>query len=155
MIIIKSIWDLISLIIFIVPTNIICDLFNNKYNLLILYIIISIIEKSSKNITFNYFNNSITKRPNKACNCNIFNNGGICNDKSGFPSGHVAIISLYFNRLFLTNKNKTFKYFILYNIPCILMGFARYYKKCHNIYQIITGYILGLIVALINKYNFK
>ena len=127
------------------------NIFNNFYNLLILYIIISIIEKSSKNITFNYFNNSITKRPIIACNCNIFNNGGKCNNKSGFPSGHVATISLYFNRIFLSNKNKTFNNFILYNIPCILMGFARYYKNCHNIYQIITGYILGLIIALINN----
>ena len=49
------------------------------------------------------------------------------------------------------NRNKTFKKFVLYNIPCILMGFARYYKYCHNIYQIITGYILGLIIAIINN----
>jgi membrane-associated phospholipid phosphatase len=138
--------------------------FQNKYILIIgifitwlIHYIIKYIIKIIPN-TPNYF-----IRPKSAKDCNILNNNGTCDDQPGFPSGHVATTSFFFNYLLLkyisnnNNINKLF-YFILFNIPVLLMGVSRYYKKCHNILQIIGGYVLGVIISIImifieKKYN--
>ena len=89
----------------------------------------------------------IFKRPNGATNCSLFNNGGLVDHKPGFPSGHVTSISFLMNMLLLRNKNITLKKIILYNIPIFIMGYARIMKGCHNLIQIIAGYILGYSIA--------
>jgi len=110
-----------------------------------------IIHKYIKHYTIGIYP-SIFKRPDDACDCSMFNCGGYYGDKSGFPSGHMTSTSLYMNGLlFKSNKPLTVYNFILYNIPCILMAIARYEKKCHNIIQIIVGYLFGLSVSYILK----
>ena len=97
-------------------------------------------------------------RPFCAKDCNLLNNDGPCDDEPGFPSGHVATTSFFFNYLLLRFINNfdinNLKYIILYNIPVLLTGISRYYKKCHNNLQIVSGYILGIIIAiLINRFE--
>ena len=89
----------------------------------------------------------VLKRPDDAYDCNITNDDGFCGDEPGFPSGHVASASFFFTLLLLRTNNFTKENLIKYNIPVVIMGIARYKKSCHNVTQIIGGYILGLIVA--------
>ena len=43
--------------------------------------------------------------------------------------------------------------FVIVNLGLIVLtAFARYYKKCHNILQIIAGTIIGLIMGIILYY---
>ena len=88
----------------------------------------------------------------------MFNTGGLVNNYPGFPSGHVTVISFFTNYMFFTNyfnnqnvsiKNilQKWKIYLLYNIPVILVSIGRLGKKCHNIYQVIGGYILGFIIS--------
>ena len=155
MIIIKinSIYDLISLSI----------LFFNFYSigtfqfeLIIVNTIALIAHKIIKKITIGIYP-SIFKRPDGAINCDVFNCGGIASHKSGFPSGHMTSISFFMNSLLIkSNKELTINNIFLYNIPCILMGIARYEKKCHNVIQILFGYLFGLLFSyLLNKYYYK
>ena len=96
----------------------------------------------------------IFKRPTGAINCSLFNTGGLVDHKSGFPSGHVTITSFLMNMLFLRNKTSTttWKSMILYNIPVVLMGYARILKGCHNLIQVVAGYLLGYCVANVLYY---
>ena len=89
----------------------------------------------------------IFKRPNGAMNCSLFNTGGLVDHKSGFPSGHVTSISFLMNILWLRSKKNDWKNIFLYNFPIVLMGYARIMKGCHNLIQVLAGYLLGYIVA--------
>ena len=98
----------------------------------------------------------IFKRPDGAMNCSLFNTGGLVEHKSGFPSGHVTLISFFMNILWSRSKtnlgNKganNWMYTILYNLPIVLMGYARIMKGCHNLIQVVAGYLLGYGVASI------
>lgn len=142
-----------------------------------------------KEITHGWYPN-IFKRPNGAINCNLFNKGGLVDHNSGFPSGHVTVVSFFMNLLFLrkyknynclttifdnNNNNNTvtdinsnntitnintnsnvltcnFTTILLYYGPIVLMGYARIMKGCHNLIQVIAGYILGFIIANIVHY---
>jgi membrane-associated phospholipid phosphatase len=89
----------------------------------------------------------IFKRPNGAMNCSLFNSGGLVDHKSGFPSGHVTSISFLMNMLWLRNKKHNWTSIFMYNFPIVLMGYARIMKGCHNLIQVIAGYVLGYVVA--------
>lgn len=90
----------------------------------------------------------IFKRPDGAINCSLFNSGGLVDHKSGFPSGHVTAISFFMNILRMRNGSSCdWKSRILYNIPIVLMGYARIMKGCHNFIQVVAGYLLGYGVA--------
>lgn len=94
----------------------------------------------------------IFKRPIGACRCGLFNDGGNISYASGFPSGHMTLTSNFFNNLLIIHKReKELKYIIIYNLPCLLMAFARYEKRCHDIPQIIAGYVLGLLITKITS----
>ena len=96
----------------------------------------------------------IFKRPDGAINCSLFNTGGLVDHKSGFPSGHVTIVSFLMNIMRLRNNTNSWSNIILYNIPVVLMGYARIMKGCHNLIQVIAGYLLGYCVAYI-LYKFE
>mgnify|MGYP006101986521 CR=1 FL=1 len=73
----------------------------------------------------------------------------------GFPSGHMTLTSyiMVFNILMtLQKKVKYSNVIILLNLLFIIfMCWARYYKNCHNVFQIIGGIILGFILAKITN----
>ena len=89
----------------------------------------------------------IFKRPDGATNCSLFNTGGLVDHKSGFPSGHVTSVSFLMNILLLRNKNVSLRTFMMYNVPILIMAYARIMKGCHNLVQVIAGYALGYGIA--------
>lgn len=147
MIKIASIYDIFSLIPLLIDVYILIS-FNVK--LLLLLWLSLFIHYQLKDYTSGLYPN-IFKRPDGANNCDICNKGGNVSMKSGFPSGHMTTISLFTNYLLLKKEKITFKDIVLYNIPCVLVGIGRYYKKCHNIIQIVSGYLLGLGIAFADK----
>ena len=146
MIIIRSIYDIISLFTHFIAVDIVYRAISGDAKYFVGVTLTLSLERILKFLTtdtdFLPF-----KRPDGACNCSIMNDGGIVDTRSGFPSGHVASTSVYMSLLYFSlNKQSPFL-FIIYQIPTILMGIARYRKLCHNIFQIICGALLGYLVA--------
>ena len=140
---IDSIYDLISLI----------SLFANLYFLFSMDIVLIIgcmfcilLHNILKEITYGWCP-PIFKRPNGATDCSLFNTGGLVDHKSGFPSGHVTAISFLMSSLLLRRDDLNFKNIIQYNIPVLLVAYARIMKGCHNLIQVVAGYLLGYGVA--------
>ena len=115
---------------------------------------------------YNYpkFMYDITRRPKGAMACDLLSQKGRAKPgTAGFPSGHMTSISLFAVFMILgkyeiyRKKNKSIKeffskeiFYILTNIGIILItAWARYYKNCHSIFQIVSGIILGSILAYI------
>ena len=99
-----------------------------------------------------------TERPQGAKGCDFFSIGPDVSGRRGFPSGHMTvtaaccvliILFLALKSESINIKNNTLRLgLILGNIVLIiLMGWARHYKKCHNLLQIGGGTILGTIIA--------
>ena len=155
MILIHSIYDIISLYTHFIAIDFIYKGISG-YIIYPIGVVLSLsIERILKIITTN---SSFVpfKRPDGACNCNILNSGGIVDTASGFPSGHVASTSVYMTLLFFdSNNEKNVYFFLIYHIPTLLMGIARYMKKCHNLLQICAGFIIGVMVAYALYYHFK
>ena len=108
-----------------------------------------------KNLTKN-INISILHRPIGAYNCNLYNTDGNVEGHPGFPSGHMASTSFMTNLLYLKYSNhKNLTNYFLYNCFNIFICISRYQKNCHNLFQIIGGYIFGFIIAYLfyNKKN--
>ena len=102
-------------------------------------------------------NNMIWYRPKGAKGCDFRSVKGYALPYTpGFPSGHMTITSyvMIFNILMVLKKNIKYKYLIIFiNLLIILlMGWARYYKKCHNLFQISGGIMFGYILS---KLTFK
>lgn len=108
-----------------------------------------VIEQTIKQMTTNSSIHAF-KRPDGAVDCDLYNEGGVVDHKSGFPSGHMASTAFYLTFMFLLHCKQRDRYFtkyMKYHIISFLMGVARYQKKCHNIIQICCGYFLGVIMA--------
>ena len=140
---IDSIYDLISLI----------SLFANLYLMFSMDIVLIfgcifcvLLHNIFKEITYGWCP-PIFKRPNGAMDCNLFNTGGLVDHKSGFPSGHVTAISFLMYSLLLKTGYIDFKNIIQYNIPIMIVAYARIMKGCHNLIQVVAGYLLGYSVA--------
>jgi membrane-associated phospholipid phosphatase len=108
----------------------------------------------SESILSSYF-----LRPNGACDCDILNQNGCQEGKPGMPSGHMAVTVFFLLYLFFlynhSNNSNNFPkalYMIAATLYAILMGYARYAKRCHNIAQIIGGSIVGILTATFLKF---
>lgn len=111
------------------------------------------VEHLIKDYTQNYIYIDILKRPDGAYNCGLFNDGGLVDHKSGFPSGHMSVTSFFTHLYYFKYSEKIcWKSYLFYNSLNLLMAYARYSKKCHNIFQILGGYILGYLIAY--KFNY-
>lgn len=123
-----------------------------------------------KKLTKNTPYPEIFKRPDGAKDCNLFNTGGPCDRESGFPSGHVTLISYFCFYIYYRYNEELMAYFygngksksdivnqytfeekcslfLFSMLPIILMGYARYMKNCHNIIQVIFGAITGFLIS--------
>jgi len=128
-------------------------LYSQDYTILFGEFLCTIIQYFSKKITTGWYP-PIFKRPDGATDCNLFNTGGKAGHCSGFPSGHVASITLLMEMLLLRNNTTGLYNKITYYVPIVLMGYSRYMKKCHNTIQIFAGYVLGYSVAnILHKYD--
>lgn len=124
-------------------------LIHYQFDYLIGLFLVLHIEQFIKNKT-KYIDIPILKRPHNATNCNTENDDGNVGNDPGFPSGHMSATSFMTNLYYLKQcKTKNISNYILYNSWNIFMGYARYSKNCHNIVQIIGGYLLGLMVAFV------
>ena len=99
-------------------------------------------------------------RPHGACNTDILSrNGPKPVDAPGFPSGHVTmttVFALYRLLRLYRNYDNVGKFIrenpiaiVFYLGIIILMGYARWYKRCHNIFQIVGGFVFGAIFAIL------
>jgi membrane-associated phospholipid phosphatase len=113
--------------------------------------------KLIKSLPYPGFMWDITRRPEGAFNTDYFSRNGLAKkDSPGFPSGHMTGITTFCIYMILRKKgnmelgefiNENI-IFLLFNILVILlMGFSRWYKKCHNIFQILGGIIYGSITT--------
>lgn len=143
-----------------------CNPMENYLELILnIYLLISsILVYVLKQQNYPKFMYNITRRPRGALNCDLLSRNGIKKwGTPGFPSGHVTTITLFgmfmiFAKYELYRKRgKNLNYFFKREIPYIgtniliilLTMWARYYKNCHNIFQITGGFILGTIMAYI------
>jgi len=97
----------------------------------------------------------LTNRPEGCFNTDFLSrNGPQPNNTPGFPSGHMALTTLFCYKKILELDDTNFYGKIYYCIITLLMGISRYYKKCHTIFQILVGGIVGAISGKIyKKYN--
>ena len=116
--------------------------------------ITKIIKKTKISIVFI----KLTRRPEGAFNTDMLSrNGKVKSTTPGFPSGHMTTISFFVVYMILRKwdfEGSFINYFSnnlvfnIFNISLIfLMAWARYYKKCHNITQIIGGFIYGSLTG--------
>ena len=86
-----------------------------------------------------------TRRPYRANNCDILSKDGLKSPNSpGFPSGHVLSVT-FFAIYFISNYNLTLLQKNSLYLVILLTGWARIYKKCHNLFQVIFGVITAII----------
>lgn len=113
---------------------------------IILVTLIQIFIKKS----ISYFNikNDIFLRPKDACNCSSFNNGGYVGLTPGMPSGHVALTTFFVNYMYFKKYSGDYFALTFLNFIPLIIGVSRYEKQCHNIWQILSGYILAIILLL-------
>jgi len=90
-----------------------------------------------------------TMRPLGATKCDYLSIKKYSSNKiPGMPSGHMGttVFFIAYNYLYYINKIPI-KYKYLLYICCFIllysMGWARYKKKCHNLYQIFIGTVYG------------
>lgn len=96
----------------------------------------------------------LSRRPNGASNWDYLSrNGEGDKDAPGFPSGHMTTTAFFAVYNSLENSNNTVL-MVFYGGLLVSMAWARYYKKCHNITQIIGGTLLGSVGAYITKFYF-
>ena len=131
--------------------EIIQPLFTLKY--IIGYSVTPLIAQILKYLLFN--TTELAKRPKGACDCDYISDNGIVEGQPGLPSGHMSTAGYFFAyNINLINKFTTNNLlFHTLNLGVFLgTGWARYYKKCHSIFQIICGGILGCILGVVFYY---
>lgn len=146
----NNVFDFISILFpFIIFSSAIYNSINSDHILSVSLLSSSFIEKLIKKCTKNI---DVFKRPNGANNCDIFNCNGNVSDLPGFPSGHVATVSVFMHYIwFKYNDCKCLFLYPYYLIPIYIMSIARIEKKCHYPNQTFAGYILGVIISFIFK----
>ena len=107
---------------------------------------------------FKYFceDYEIFKRPDwhPKEGCGLFPNLKMEGSKSfGMPSGHMQAITFtaIFWSLYLlhnnSNNNFVFLRILFFWILCIIVGFQRIKTGCHNLIQVVSGGIFGIILG--------
>lgn len=126
---------------------------------LLSFIIVTLSVDFMKSLSFPSYLNKYLMRPKDASNCNCLSNDGKAKPNThGFPSGHMTDVSFFAVYTILSNSNPSFTLYSINSLIVILTGWARYYKRCHNVLQIVGGTVYGSICALglyhiTKKYN--
>lgn len=84
-------------------------------------------------------------RPIGARDCNLFCTNGPCEHEPGMPSSHSAIV-VYFACSYIAYASYAQYPLITIGllVYALLVMLSRYLKRCHTIYQIGAGAILGV-----------
>jgi membrane-associated phospholipid phosphatase len=86
-------------------------------------------------------------RPAGATDCDAFCGGGSVGDRPGFPSGHMANVTMLVSALWLRLQSPAV---LVVGVPWIAaMAWARWRKRCHNWQQIVAGTVVGLVCGYI------
>jgi membrane-associated phospholipid phosphatase len=140
---ITNIWDIISFGIVLGNLSILVLSFYNPKWIYGMFAC-GLLEKSLKLINRKFKNNiQFLKRPPEACDCSLFNNGGNVGGNSGFPSGHCAFAAYFGSFIYFNYLKQNINNLLLISSVPLVIGIARYYKKCHKINQILAGFALG------------
>lgn len=111
--------------------------------------LITLSQISIKNLIKHFdIKNEIFLRPKDACNCSSFNNGGNVGLEPGFPSGHVALTTFFVNYMYFKKYSGDYFALTFLNFIPLIIGVSRYEKQCHNIWQILAGYMLAIILLI-------
>lgn len=148
----KAFWDYVSLSIvglIAFPVLRFATTLQPKYAIMLLGIILSDYgTKLVKDLTKD-MEPEVLKRPRGASDCDFFCRNGDCEYNPGMPSGHMATTTFALTFMYLAEdgiKNRAaFAAFAV--VTFVLMGFARYMKRCHNVPQILLGGLWGALCA--------
>lgn len=91
-------------------------------------------------------------RPEGASDCNAFCGGGSVEGKPGFPSGHVATVTLF---VLLMGVYTQSYYWLLGLLWIGAMAWSRYEKRCHSVEQVAGGALVGLLGAMIGYMSYS
>ena len=94
-----------------------------------------------------YIIGDISVRPKGATNCNTLCNDGICQNNPGMPSSHSAIVC-FFSGFYIQQTDHLIVQMILI-VYAYLVMLSRHLKRCHTLYQIGAGSILGFSASFI------
>ena len=87
-------------------------------------------------------------RPIGARDCNLFCTNGPCEHEPGMPSSHSAIVAYFACSYIAYASYASYAQYPLITIGllayALLVMLSRYLKRCHTIYQIGAGAILGV-----------
>ncbi len=128
-----------------------------KFNISGIYIVglffTTITAQIFKSFPYPDFLQKYSVRPKGAKGCDYLSMKGNVEGVPALPSGHMATTGyfVFFNILIISKYFK--KYYYLFVVPniilLVLMGWARYIKKCHNLLQIFSGSIYGMFLGKI------
>jgi len=85
-------------------------------------------------------------RPKGAKDCNLWCDDGNQEGKPGMPSGHSSKVSFFAGYYFQQTDNIWIRSFLV--LYAILVMISRFTKKCHTLYQIVTGSTIGLLSSI-------
>jgi hypothetical protein len=142
-------WSFLYIYYFLYTIKIVPFVFSIKY--IFGFTTIVFISENLKKIVFEKMK-PLSKRPKDACGCDFFSIKGNVGGNPGLPSTHMSIVSYFafYNMLIINTyclEQNRLTFHSLNIIFLIFTGWSRYYKKCHNIEQILTGILLGSIYA--------
>jgi membrane-associated phospholipid phosphatase len=90
----------------------------------------------------------ILKRPEGARDCNAWNNDGDQSGQPGFPSGHAATAAAFWFYAWRLAPPVWRPWIAGAGMAATgLMGWARWAKRCHTVFQIAGGIVVGTGVA--------
>jgi len=81
-------------------------------------------------------------RPAGAWGCDVFCSDGAAGGRPGFPSSHMAIVTMVVSALWWHTRSSI----LIVGVPWIAaMAWSRWMKRCHNWQQIVAGTVVGLV----------
>lgn len=87
----------------------------------------------------------ISVRPVGARDCNYLCNDGNQAGQPGMPSSHSAEVAFFCGFYLFYTKTPLIRIILI--LYAIAIMYSRYIKRCHTIYQIVAGVVLGLILT--------
>lgn len=87
-------------------------------------------------------------RPTGATGCDVFCMGGAVGGEPGMPSGHVATATMFVTYVWLQNGSP---WVLVLGLPwCVAMAWSRWWKRCHNVPQLVGGTLVGVLSGYIS-----
>ena len=121
------------------------------FKFFILFMFITLITEIFKRLPYPKFMYKITRRPKEACNCDMLSKGGPRPwGTPGFPSGHMTTMT-FFTLFLMHNYNLSLQQKQLSYLLIPLTAWARLYKKCHNLFQVIGGFFNGYVFYIMSN----